>query len=65
MLTLSPAANGWHLREAGADRFWYAARSEALHAARMIALRLHVEHGIPSAVLLDAGGDAVMVCCHG
>ncbi|MET0583145.1 MAG: hypothetical protein ABWX88_02775 [Pseudoxanthomonas sp.] len=66
MFTLVSADSGWQLYEGDQGREWFASRSDALETADMMAMSLHAQHGIPTAVLVDmAGRESVMLVSHG
>lgn len=66
MFTLVPACSGWQLYEGDQGKQWFATRSDAVHAADLMAASLHAYHGIPTGVVMDmAGRESVMLAVHG
>lgn len=66
IFTLVSAHNGWQLYEGNQGRLWFASRNDAMETADLMAISLHENHGIPTAVVMDmAGRESVMLICHG
>lgn len=66
IFTLVSAHSGWQLYEGDQGRLWFASRNHAMETADLLAMSLHENHGIPTAVVMDmAGRESVMLICHG
>jgi hypothetical protein len=66
IFTLVSAHSGWQLYEGDQGRLWFASRNDAMETADLMAMSLHENHGIPTAVVMDmAGRESVMLMSHG
>ncbi len=66
LFTISPAYNGWQVRDELRSRDWFEQLEDALASADTLAHARHALTGRRTGVLVDVGvGDAVMRIRHG
>ena len=66
LFTISPAYNGWQVRDELRNRDWFALRQDAVVAADTLAYARHTLTGTPTGVLIDnRDGEPVLCAQHG
>lgn len=65
LFTIAATSQGWQLYEGEHGRSSFDSFSDARDNAKLLAATLYEHHGIPTAVVMDMGREAVVVARHG